>query len=233
MSFTCPTQTALTDNELNQTFGNGTVQGLLPSSPSGASDRDGNGMLTSKVVTGIIASLKSSGIIPASSASKPDIFAQKQGELLKNIQAEYCFYEARYKYSLNKLFDSIRQGYTNNTGDIQAQIQKYLASTQALNRQMNDLTQIINAVTDNMLSTATSQEAEIKALNKKIEEVSKKLQSQNKIISSGQAVTNLNKQMIKYTEEKSKYTNNLLGLYSFLNIVALGLLVYVYKSSAD
>ena len=37
--------------------------------------------------------------------------------------------------------------------------------------------------------------------------------------------------MVKYTEEKARYTDNLLKMYSVLNIVALGLLVYVYKSA--
>ena len=39
--------------------------------------------------------------------------------------------------------------------------------------------------------------------------------------------------MVKYTEEKSRYTNNLLKMYSVLNIVALSLLVYVYKSAGE
>jgi hypothetical protein len=37
--------------------------------------------------------------------------------------------------------------------------------------------------------------------------------------------------MVKYSEEKARYTDNLLKLYSFLNVVALGLLVYVYRAS--
>ena len=57
-----------------------------------------------------------------------------------------------------------------------------------------------------------------------------KLAQQNKIISSSDAVTKLNKEMVKYTEEKNRYTENLLKTYSVLNIVALGLLIYIYKS---
>ena len=64
-------------------------------------------------------------------------------------------------------------------------------------------------------------------------EEKEKLQKQNKIISSNQATMEINKQMVKFTEQKAKYSNNLLGLYSFLNIVALGILVYVYKSAGE
>jgi hypothetical protein len=230
MSFSCPNKTALTDTDLNATFGNGTVQGLLPSSPNGASDRDGSGILNKNAVQAIIASLKGSGVIPTPGGN-PEVYVKKQAELLKNVQDEYCFYESRYKYSLEQLFNAIRQGYANNTGDVQSAVQKYLQSTQALNQRLNDLTQIINGVTDSMLSSASNLESEIKAFDAQIRAQKDKLTEQNKIISSNQAAVQLNKQMVKFTEQKAKYSDNLLGLYSFLNVVALGLLIYVYKSS--
>lgn len=233
MSFSCPTKTALTDSELGQTFGNGITPGLLPSTPTPSSERDGNGMLVATAIKAIVTSLKGSGVIPTATAKNAETYVSKQSSLLKNIQSEYCFYDSRYKYSLQKLFDAIRQGYTTNTGDNQALIQKYLASTQALNQRLNDLVQIVNAVTEDMLASSTNLEAEIRAFNKQISEQQQKLQAQNKIISSGEAATKLNKQMVKFTEEKARYSDNLLKMYSFLNIVALGLLVYVYKSATD
>lgn len=233
MSVSCPAKTALTDDELNQTFGGGSIQGVLPSAPNGSSDRDGNGMLSKNTVQSIVSSLKGSGVMPSTKTNTPEVFISKQAILLKNIQDEYCFYESRYKYALEKLFNAINQGYMNNTGDTQATIQKYLGSTQILNKRLNDLTQILNAITEDMLLSSSSLDAEIKAFNEKIIKQKEKLDAQNKIITSSQAVTKLNKQMVKFTEEKAKYSNNLLGLYSFLNIVALGLLIYVYKSARD
>lgn len=231
MSFSCPNQTSLTDTDLNATFGNGTVQGLLPSSANPASDRDGNGMLNKNAVQSIVSGLKGSGVIPNAQTTTPELYVKKQQDLLKNVQSEYCFYEARYKYSLQQLFNTIQQGYMNNTGDVQTAVQRYLQTTQGLNQRLNDLTQIINGVTDDMLSSTSDLENEIQAFDKQIREQKSKLDAQNKIISSNQAVSELNKQMVKFTEQKAKYSDNLLGLYSFLNIVALGLLVYVYKSA--
>jgi hypothetical protein len=230
MSFSCPNKTALTDTDLSSTFGNGIVVGLLPSSPNGASDRDGAGMLNKNAVQAIIASLKGSGIIPTP-GTKPELYTKKQAELLKNVQDEYCFYDARYKYSLEQLLNAIRQGYTNNTGDAQAAVQKYLQTTKGLNQRLNDLTQIINGVTDDMLSSSSNLESEIRSFDAQISSQKEKLAAQNKVISSNQATMELNKQMVKFTEQKAKYSDNLLGLYSFLNIVAFSLLVYVYKSS--
>ena len=84
-----------------------------------------------------------------------------------------------------------------------------------------------------MLLSTSGLETKVQSFDKNMKEQQQKLLAQNKIISSNQSVTELNKQMVKFTEEKAKYSNNLLGLYSFLNIVALGLLVYVYKSARD
>jgi hypothetical protein len=122
----CPAKTALTDNELNQTYSKGTVQGLLPGSPSPTSDREANGMLKSTAILQIIISLKGSGVIPKPITADADTFVKKQAQLLKNVQDEYCFYESRYKYSLEKLFDAIQAGYVNNTGDAQTAIKNYL-----------------------------------------------------------------------------------------------------------
>ena len=229
----CPSKTAITDAELSHTYSSANKPGILPSTAPSASDRDGNGMLKPTTIKALVGSLKGSGIVPTPNPQKTDLYLKKVDELLKNTEAEYCFYEARYKYSLERLLSAINQGYSNNTGDVQTAIQRYLLTTQELNQRLNDLTQIINGITEDMMSSTNGLEQQVQAFDTKMKEQQKKLQAQNKIISSGQAVTELNKQMVKFTEEKGKYSNNLLGLYSFLNIVALGLLVYIYKSARD
>jgi hypothetical protein len=74
---------------------------------------------------------------------------------------------------------------------------------------------------------------EITKYNEKIQKQRAKLDYQNNIISSSEAATKIRKEMVKYTEEKANYSDNLLKLYSFLNIITLGLLVYVYKAAGD
>jgi hypothetical protein len=231
MSLVCPSKTSFTDSELNQIYGDNIKHGVLPSSPFNSSHRESNGMLTEKSLSDLIVSLTNSGIIPQATPEKPKEFMEKQKQLLKNIGEEYCFYDSRYKYSLQKLLKSIQTGYVNNSDAVQQDIQKNLQNTQRLNQRLNDLSQIANSLTNKMLQTSSSLNAQISEFNKKIEEKQKKLQHQNSILSSNSATEKLNKEMVKFTEEKARYTNNLLKMYSFLNIVALGLLVYVYRSS--
>ena len=80
----CPT-TTLTDTELRETYSNGTMSGILPSTSYGQADRDTNGILNKSTVNSIIESLKQSGIIPNTANYKSEIVMQKHDELLKNI----------------------------------------------------------------------------------------------------------------------------------------------------
>ena len=230
---TCPAQTISTDTELSATYGNTTVVGVLPAAPNPSAERDDKGKLLPVTINTIVTNLKSRGIIPSPSGAEPNVFIEKQQALIQNLQAEYCFYESRYKYALNKLFNAIASGYLSGTDTNKASVQTYLGKTKMLNTRLNDLTQIMNGITENMLSTSDTIQNEINQFNQRIKTQKEKLDVQNKIIMNGDTTTNIRKEMVKYTEEKAKYTDNLLNLYSFLNIVALGLLVYVYKAAGN
>jgi len=229
----CPSNSSLTDEDLNSAFGDAKVIGLLPPSANGSSDREGNGMLKDTIVTGIVTSLKKRSIIPVANPEGADSYSERLGVLLKNIQAEYCWYESRYQYALQKLFNAIRMGYLANTEDTAGVIKKYLNFTQTLNRRLNDLTQVINGVSMQLLDSTTQMEKEIQQFNTKIQSQRTQLQKQNEIITSNEASTKIKQEMVKYTEEKARNSENLLKLYSFLNIVTVGLLVYVYKAAGD
>ena len=226
MAAVCARASSLTDSELNQGFANG----LLPSTPNGSSDRDGNGMLTANAVSSILQTLKTSNVIPVATATNAEAYVARQTVFLTNVKAEYCFYDSRYKFCLEKLFSAVRQGYQNNSREAQALVQKYLDLTQRFNQRVNDLTQIMNAVTEDGLRASNNISQDIKDFNAKIQEQKKKLTEQYVLISSSQATTNIRKQMVKYTEEKARRSDNLLKMYGFLNIVALGLLVYIYRA---
>ena len=82
-------------------------------------------------------------------------------------------------------------------------------------------------------SDAPLSRAEIEEFKKNLRVKRDKLEDQNKIIQSNEASMQLEKEMVKYSEEKARYSDNLLKMYSFLNVVALGLLIYVYKAAGD
>ena len=210
---------ALTDSEIDKIYGDGNNPGLLPSSLNNADIE--NGTLKPSVVNSIILNLKNSGEI--------SINEEKQKKLIENVKSEYCFYYARYRYILDKCFTFLSKNDITIQNNKTTLIQ-YITKAEMLNSKIVCLTEIINGVTAEFIKIKTSNETEIKLFNEEIKINQNKLIEQNKIISSNQSIAQLNKEMVKYTEEKNRYTDNLLKVYSVLNIIVLGLLVYVYKS---
>jgi hypothetical protein len=230
-SSVCATQTSFTQSELNAPYA--ASPSLLPSMASISSDREESGLLKDTVVSSIVAGHQGSGVIPTPTPTNPEQYIAKQQEFIANVKAEYCFYESRYKYALEQLFKAIESGYPNSNTTIQATVQTYLRMTQGFNQQLNDMTQIMNATVAAMMTTTSSVDRAITRYNNEIQEKQKKLDDQNRIIMSNEAGMKIKKDMVKYTEEKARNTNNLLKMYCFLNVVTLGLLVYVYKAAGD
>jgi hypothetical protein len=232
MSFICPVASSLDPTELTQTYSNEGKQ-LLPSTISPASDRDSTGLLKQEVVKSWIQSLERTNVLPSVQAYATDGagYVKRVRALLENAKTEYCFYDARYRSSLQRLFTAIRQAYFANTAESQQIVQRYLGLSKELNRKVNDLVQIMNVMTEKMLASSNTLQGEIKAFNDRIQAQRDKLQEQNRVIQSNEATMKLQKEMVNYTEEKARYSDNLLSLYSFLNVVALGLLVYLYRAS--
>jgi hypothetical protein len=227
----CAAQTSFTQSELNAPYS--ASPALLPSTVNGSSDREVNGLLKDTVVSSIVKGYQGSGVIPIPSPTNPEQYLIKQKEFIANVKAEYCYYESRYKYALDQLFTAIARGYPNSTTAIQTTVQTYLTMTQKFNQQLNDLTQIMNATVTVMMTTSSEVDRAITRYNNEIQEKQKKLDEQNRIITSNEAGMKIKKDMVKYTEEKARNTNNLLKMYCFLNVVTLGLLVYVYKAAGD
>jgi len=225
------TPSSIKDDTLNDICENGVLSRLS----SSGSERDTNGMLKESEVTRIVELLINQKLIPSApvDVEQTEAYLIKLNAFLVAVDMEYKFYDARYRYALGKLLPIIRQAYSAPTEDTSTLIKLYLDYTQKLNRKVNDLTQLINAITDKLLHSSDSMQAQLSEFKKKLAIQRQNLDKQNKIITSSEAVTRLQKEMVKYSEEKSRYTDNLLKLYSFLNIVVLGLLFYVYRASGE
>ena len=230
MVFACPVESSLSPQELNATFSE--ERKLLPSSIL-STDRDESGMLKPSMLADWVSRLESAGIVPVAKSSTAAIYTTKVNTLLSSAQREYCFYDSRYRASLQYLFTGIRNTTQSPSEEAKRVIESRLQTTQSLNRKVNDMIQIMNVITDKMMKSSETLQQEIIKFNKQLKSQRDKLDEQNTIIQSNEASMRLKKEMVKYSEEKARYSNNLLKMYSFLNIVALGLLVYVYKAAGD
>ena len=155
----------------------------------------------------------------------------KEDLLMGDMKSEFCYYYTRYKYSLNKLFDSIVNTSTGSTlTDAQKNdIQSKLDRAKGFNQKLNDLVQISNFIAVTRAKEMGTQNQNINALNSEITTTFGKLQSNNALLKREDAVAELRKRMTEFSQEKNLSANNLLALYGFLNLVSLGLLFYIYR----
>ena len=232
MAFCTSATSAFTDAELDANYSATTA--ISPSVLPGTSDRTET-LLNSTYLASYINSLKNVRKIvpahPSNGADSETIRAYVDGlnTLKDNAKAEYCYYFSRYKYAISQLFTNIANATAGSTSSEQL-INTLLERAIRLNRRLTDMTQIVNAITVDQYSTAQTLDNQINNLNGELGGQFEKLQNQANILRSEAPVVEIKKRMVEYTKEKAKSQDNLLSLYFFLDVVALGILFYVYKA---
>jgi capsule polysaccharide export protein KpsE/RkpR len=130
------------------------------------------------------------------------------------------------------MFTNLTAGSTAGTltADKQATIQMYLGKSKEYNVKLNDLIQVSNFLASKRASDSSEQSDKVNALNTEITSTFDTLKQHQQILSSENATADLRQRMTEFSEEKNRSANNLLQLYGVLNIVAIGLLLYIYRS---
>jgi len=233
----CPSVTNLTDSDLTQTYYHESGHTILPSVPYGTTDRTVYGLLHPSVLSDTIASFSkpAAGAKGAAGAAGAKGTAGTKGPSpisVEDMTSEYCFYYARYTYAIEKLVDSLRkESAPDALKTPPPRSVFYLKHAQHLHQQLMDFIQIIQEITQALQDGAQPVDPAMTTFSNDLQSQQGKLEAQQKVIRSNQAPAALYKQMVRYSEEKTRRSDNLLLLYTFLNVVALGLLVYVYKAA--
>lgn len=192
-----------------------------------------NGLLTDTAITNhITTKLQANNILPKDN-DVPAKYNEKMDKFIKYAKEEYTYYYERYKYALSILFTKIIDTYRieQSTTAVPAAVQTALDDVAAVNLKLNDILSVVQTVSTNMHNAAVATNTQVTEMMKTMLENKDKMEKQGNMIRSNQASSNIQKEMVKYTEEKARYNDNLLKVYSFLNIVALGVLLYVYKAA--
>ena len=158
-------------------------------------------------------------------------FAAKMKMFVESLREEFCYYDARYKVAMQKWVALVTDAsYSKDTNITNTDIQQYATIATQLNYKLNLLVQLTRAVNNHQYSSSKQKQEDIEALNKQFNARYAATKAQMGQLSNLTSKEGLRKRMVGYTQEKARATDNLLSLYAFLNVVALGVLVYVYKS---
>jgi len=182
-------------------------------------------------------------------------FATNATKLRTALQTEYCYYYVRYKFGLEQVLtaaiSTALSSSTVTTSNADSTIINQTPSitygslkttTVLLNKKLNELIQImqklqsirfdsLTGTDDSYYSKFSSSSADSTTFNGKLKAQQDSLAAQSKLLQSGSFNDDVKQSMIDYTLEKNASSRNLLAVYGFMNIVAVGLLFYMYKAS--
>jgi hypothetical protein len=157
---------------------------------------------------------------------------QTETQTFTDLKDEFCHTYSRYRYALDQLFTKLAStsGKASVSESDKASINMYLGKARDFNIKLNDLIQVSNFLASKRVQDASQQSSEVNALNENISAVFSSLKRQSDILNKEHSEAELRQRMVEYTQEKNRSTNSLLQLYGVLNIVAVGLLLYIYRS---
>jgi hypothetical protein len=151
-------------------------------------------------------------------------FSAKTKALRDSMQNEYCHYYSRYIWGLTYVLTNASQ----QGGVVDPEVK---AKTAELNNKLNGILLVMKAAVNNRSSTLTNYyERDVNSLNDNLETARTNLARHSEILKNNNLKSDAQAAMIDYSIEKNSSSRNLLAVYGFMNIVAAGLLFYLYTN---
>ena len=232
ISNVCPDPEPYYSNEqLLTMFPNGVGSDSLLPDPS-------TGRISSDVISAYVVQIQGSGIIqrrPILKVGDPQLGGQEtnmdklisqDAALFNQLRLEYCYYEQRYRYALTQFLTLATS--RNQADNVPAQTM--LGITKTLNLRLNSVLEIMNFMAQERVVQVNMNKADINATNTSINSKLGKLQQSYNFLSRDDAIVQTQKEMVRYTQEKNNYTSNQIAVWTTLNIIAIGAIVYVYRN---
>ena len=158
-------------------------------------------------------------------------FANKAAALRRNIQIEYCFYYKRYIYILQ---DLLLTAATLASQRLPPDYVTKKENTSKINSKLNQILQVLQALVNSRNTTLRGYygtETGVNMLNGKLDTTRAELIKHSEILKRSDLEKETKAAMIEYSLEKNSSSRNLLGIYVFMNIVAAGLIFYLYRGA--
>ena len=150
-------------------------------------------------------------------------------DLMYSLKYEFCYWAKAYKVVLGD-YITVQNNTSLTTANKTEMSRQIINQLNSINLRLSDLTMIAGYI-------GTKQSTEISGLNTNVNTYitdittqTSSLQAQSSMLSSSDVKSKLRSRMLQYSEEKNAYANQLLATYGCANLIALGLLFYIYRS---
>lgn len=159
-------------------------------------------------------------------------YAKRTAQLRASIQKEYCFYYVRYNFILREILMLAATQSSRQLSGADYTTKKN--NTEELNSKLNQILQIIQAFVtsrNTSLKNYYGTDTGVNQVNEYLDKTRTDLLNHSKILKNRSMEKDLKSAMVDYTVEKNSSSRNLLAIYGFLNIVAAGMIFYLYRTS--
>lgn len=224
----CPNNNQIgvfSDTDLTATYPNGLATDSIPLDPNTKT-------FPQNAIQTYVNELKASGKIAAPPTNPRtgivDLSAKaaQDKQLQTKIQAEYCFYEARYMYAMQQF---INLATSLNKADVPAA--KNMGDyAKSLNLKINSLIEITNIIGDSSSDSAAALKSKISVTNNEISNSTNKIKSQYNLLNRENATIETQKEMIKYTKEKNDAILNQIATFTILNAFVIGAIYTIVRA---
>jgi hypothetical protein len=211
-------------DQISATFPNGVSSTTLPIDES-------THRIRQSALQEYVNSLIQSGRIPPSHDTSQDqqtidkqITADRA--FYSTVQAEYCFYEVRYKASLDQFLTLAATPSASSSA-----ITESLNATIALNARLNSLLEILNYVSNDRAQKVKTRNPKLNDANTDLQKKIAILKSQQNFLQSSDVRTRTQEEMMRFSAEKNNAMNVQIAFFVALNVVALGTIFTVYRGS--
>jgi hypothetical protein len=175
-----------------------------------------------------LSSIDENGIIESQNLNPAKTFSDNSASLRESIKREYCFYYNRYSWGLREVLTKAAAGTTDSA------YTTLMTNVGSLNSKLNQILQILQTLARSRKDVVDSYHADgsgVNTLNSQLSILRDQLVDHSTKLKDKSLQQNVQSAMIDYSLEKNASSRNLLGIYGFMNIVAIGLLFYLYRSS--
>ena len=154
-------------------------------------------------------------------------YATNAKVLRQTLKDEYCYYYSRYMWGMQRILVSATQQGSAVDPTFKRNVQK-------LNNTLNIILAVMKGIVNSRMTSldeySSNTEYGVNSLNQELERSRTALKNDSSILQSNDLNTDIQASMIEISLEKNESSRNMLAMYGFMNIVAVGLLFYLYTN---
>lgn len=170
--------------------------------------------------------LHNAPINPGTGLPDTTAMAAEDSRLQSKIQAEYCYLEQRYLYSLKQFLALATSG---NNNDV-ALAKGMLDISKSLNLKISCLLAVANTLASTRSLATNALQGRISSSNANIASTTQQINDQYKFLSRDNAILETQKELIKYSKEKNDQVTNQIALFTIMNAFAIGAIFAIVRS---